>query len=295
MGDLLVFVAPLPLAIASLGWGTRAGILSAFVSWVGLIITFNSLVPGVDAMMQATSTALIIAVPMVLVAHYAGLARQNEAAAGGLEWYPYSRLFQLMTFLSAVMVVLSLVVGGYDPAKLAVDLAAGLKEAFVNSGGQVPDDETINAISNFFASMVPLISANGRLMVLVGNLWIALLVVRHSGRPVRPRDDLAANWILPSYMSLVFVVALVLAAVDGPVGMVAAAFAGAAGMAFSMIGLGDLHLFVRRKASRKPLLVVTYVLIFLTFGLPFLPLMLVGLGDAPLNFKRKLLAPAGAA
>ena len=115
LAGVLFYLAPLPLCLAGLGWGSMAALLAAVT---GTMVVALSLGPAMAAVF-----AVSIAAPVALLTYLALLSRPVPAAegqaSGALEWYPPGRLVgwaALMAGLLAGVLVLFL---GYDQTAIA--------------------------------------------------------------------------------------------------------------------------------------------------------------------------------
>ena len=76
--------------------------------------------------------------------------------------------------------------------------------------------------------------------------------------------------------------------VPGPLGQVASVFAGALGFALMLIGLAVIHVLTLGTSARVPILVGTYVAIFV-LGFPILLLVLLGASETFFHFRARRL------
>ena len=88
LAGVLLYLAPLPLCLAGLGWGTTAGLTSALTGTLVLALGLGPAAAGLFA--------LSIAAPIAFLTHLALLSRSVPAAESApgtrLEWYPPGRL-----------------------------------------------------------------------------------------------------------------------------------------------------------------------------------------------------------
>ncbi len=83
---------------------------------------------------------------------------------------------------------------------------------------------------------------------------------------------------LPNEVLAAFPVTAALAFIPGPVGEIAAAFAGAFACGIVLVGLAVLHAVTRGTATRIPLLVLAYLLLIFS-GLPIVLFVLLGAAE----------------
>jgi hypothetical protein len=282
----LFLLAPLPLAIAALGWGTTAGLVAtataAATIWAGL---------GVPA---AISLLLADALPTLAASHLLGLARLRDGDdPAAREWYPLDRVLMAVALTVAVATVIGGVAIGFDPDATAAQVSAAYRHMMVESGAapaQIPDAGQIDPVVRGTVRLMPAFFPASWLMVIVFDLWAAAKVVRKSGRLARPLDDLAAVE-LPPAAGLVFAAALAAAFLDGSLGIIASVVAGALFAAHFLVGLGVVHTLARRTQARPIILAFVWGLVLL-FTLPAVFIALAGLLEPYVGLRRRA-PPAG--
>jgi hypothetical protein len=92
---------------------------------------------------------------------------------------------------------------------------------------------------------------------------------------------------MPRAAGVILIVALVMATVDGFIGVLGMALAGAVLMAFALQGLAAIHDRTRGKSGRAFLLSSLYVLVFVTQGILMVALALFGLADTTFGLRRR--------
>src|SRR5262245_119842 len=112
LAGILLYLAPLPLCLAGLGWGTIAGLTSALP---GTVVLALGLGPAVAAIF-----ALSMAAPTAFLTHFALLSRPVPATEGErstrLEWYPPGRLVGWAALIAGLLAAPLVLVLGYDQA-----------------------------------------------------------------------------------------------------------------------------------------------------------------------------------
>jgi len=295
----LALAAPIPIAIASLGWGTVAGAIAAIASALVIVALSGS---------WAGALLLIVAMtgPAAIAGHLLGLAQplgdqahddpnmaanQNEAGPGQapqpappkLLWYPLDRVL----FAIALMATLAcLGLGwyfGYDVEALKPEIVAALSEG--GTAAQVSEAELDN-VAALLLNLVPLVQPAVLTLTLVVGLYLGAWIVRTSGRLPRPKDDLPTAAHLPPVALFVFVTALAVSFLPGTIALAATVVMGAFGMAFTLVGLARLHARSRGRSNRGLLLFASYAgIVILSF--PILIFTIMGLADT----WRQLRAP----
>jgi len=280
----LFVLAPLPLAIAALGWGTPTGLVAGAVALVTV---------GLGIGWPATLTlALADVAPILIGAHLLGLARTPDPNdPSSREWYPIGRVVMAVTIAISVATIVGGVLIGYDPARLTSEFVADYRAMLAHAGrdgAQLPDAASVELFAGTVIRMTPFVVPAIWLLVIVFDLWAAIRVVAKSGRLARPQEDLAALE-LPVAATFAFVAALAAAFLAGPIGLAASAVVGALLAAHLLVGLGVLHTLARRSGARIIILAFVYGLILL-FTLPMILLSLVGLLEPWVGLRRRAAA-----
>src|SRR5688572_19376104 len=103
----LLYLAPLPICLAGLGWGTVAGLVAALV---GTLVTASVLGPA-----PALLFAIALGAPLALLCYLALLnrapAKGNEGASQ-VEWYPIGRLVGWAAVIGGSLAALLVVLYG---------------------------------------------------------------------------------------------------------------------------------------------------------------------------------------
>ncbi len=230
---MLIYLAPLPLVIAALGWGPTVGNLAAIVGTVMLVLSFNLAGAGLFALLYAG--------PPVFLSRLALRRYPLAAAPGGgafetfenpqdtgpdtVAWYPTGHL---VTWIAAIAVGLFLLIhvifagpyGGLVPlieeqlTKVIQDPEAILAQ-LEDAGTTMSQEE----LFGFIARMIPGIVGVFWFAVMILNLALAQAVVKVSGRAWRPDFD----WVrmdLPFGMALALAAAMLVSFMPGGIGFI---------------------------------------------------------------------------
>ncbi|MDK9696749.1 MAG: hypothetical protein OEL76_10175 [Siculibacillus sp.] len=277
----LFLLAPLPLGIAALGWGTRTGLLATGVAvvalWAGL------------GMPATISFLLADAAPILVGAHLLGLARLGDPDdPASREWYPLGRVLLALAGTVAVATVIGGVAIGFDPQETAAQVSAAFHH--MTSGGPTapvpaPDAVRVDPMVQATVRLMPAFFPASWLMVVIFDLWAATKVVARSGRLTRPAEDAAAVE-LPVGAGLALAATLAAAFLDGTIGLLASVVAGALFATHFLVGAGVIHTLARRSEARIIILAVVWGLVLL-FTLPVAAVALVGLLEPHLGLRRR--------
>ena len=278
----LSLTAPVPIYIASLGWGSRIGFLAAAAAGAALSGLTGAVGSGIVVMALMT-------LPAAIVGHLAGLARPNPSLSRNgtfptpiagplgpaLDWYPLERV---LLAIVASSIVASLFIGwmiGYDQAVLGPEIAKALINQLAGSVNAATEQQIRDATASI-VRIVPYSSPALLVVVLVVGLYVSAFIVRLSHRLPRPKDDIPAAAGLPKFTLPVFTLALLACFAPGAAGLVAAVVTGSLAAGFTLVGLASVHRRTRASRHRGLLLIGAYAaLLFLQF--PLVAMTVLGL------------------
>ena len=254
-----VFLGALPVYVAALGWGTRAGIVA------------TSAIIAISAIMTDISNGLLIGVmiagPAALAGHQANLAQKIEDQGDELQWYPFSQILFWITMLIIGAVLLFGMLINFDPVEIGPQLSEHLKPLFPtpeNGSGLSIEDREKALLMNL--QMMPFVLPSLWIGIHFLNFLLALKITRQIDVLARPVEDLASVISLPPYALVLLVVSLSgIVITSPPFSYGFAVAAGALVMAFSIVGLAMLHQRIRHSPVRSPMLFITYAMIAMIF------------------------------
>ena len=291
----MAFMAPLPIMIAALGFGSVAGLIAAIVG--------------------AIAVGIVDLRPVGLAAFHL-----DKVTSGGLETLVFAVSFGLPSWMLSRAATfapgprLTDKLGRIRPDEIRLGLIIAIAAGFAALSAALDIGIAMNAHGGFKAFMEasakqiePLLTANNPLpkgadghklalrfvysamafmsaadmMLLAANLWLAARIAQFSGLLSAPWPDIPANLRIPRLLAILLAVALGLSFAGGPVGMVGVIVSGALLMAFLFQGLAVIHALTRGKSVRFPLLVIVYLTLIWTVAL----YALLGLIDSALSFR----------
>jgi hypothetical protein len=268
---LLFYLAPLPIAIAALGWGHLAGLIAAAVA-----TTVIALLSGV----------FFIAVPVIAfgawwLGYLALLARPASNGGGDvLEWYPVGRLVLWGALLGTLVVVAAVPNFGTDQESLQ----AALRKTYE----RILRDPTV---IDLLVVVVPPAAAVFSTITSLFNLWLAARIVKISGRLPRPWPDLP-SMTLPPVSAGLLAAALAGSFLPDLIGVLSGALAASLLMAFAVLGFAVLHAITRGMGSRTIILAGLYA-ITLVFGWPVVAMSMLGLAELLLDIRARVARKRG--
>lgn len=288
---LLFSLAPLPIAIASLGWNHWAGLFAALGAAVVLAFIFDGTV--------FLSFLIGVGLPAWWLGYLAMLARPFETEAGTvLEWYPPGRLVLWAAILGAIVVVVAIPTFGTDDETFRSGMRRGLERVIRGQMG-IPKDAplVIPGISDpekfldLLTVITPMTAAVLVTITNVVNIWLAGKVVAFSGRLRRPWPDLRALR-LPALSAAGLAAALAASFIGGLPGIAGGVFSASLLMAFAVLGFAVLHSITRGIDARAFVLAGIYAAV-LVFGWPVLALALLGLSEIAFDIRARIARRRG--
>lgn len=272
----LFLLSPLPISIAGLGFGTLAGAVAAGAA--------AALIGAVFGPVSAVLYLAIFGAPIAWGAHLVGLSRPDPARDGDIEWFPLGMvLFRLALAIGAGVVVAGALLG-FDPSTLLPQTVAAFQELLTESGADALPAEDLTAFVRLSIALTPVTTAALTLGITLFSLWLGGRITRLSGLLRRGWTPIPLVRLPPLALPLL-VMALLLVALPGGSGHIAAAFAGALGFAFVVTGYGRMHVLLAGKPGRLALLLLLYLASFL-FLIPILAMLLLGIASLVLDFRQ---------
>lgn len=278
---VLFYLAPLPLMVAALGWGSATALIGGIVAALGLGFIFG--IPYMAAF------ALTIALPAWWLGHLALLARpvsndpQLANLAPVLDWYPTGRVLAWAALFAVITTVSALLTLGSDDATINAALRRGLQRIMGGRGTAVPSGETDRVVDALVA-VAPGAATIIAMMTLTLNLWLAAKITATSGRMKRPWPDLRTT-MLPRMMLVALLVAVALCFVGGLLAMLAQIASSAMLMAYAITGFAVLHTVTQTFSGRSFVLGAAYAGT-LFIGWPLLGMISLGLADAVFGIRQ---------
>jgi hypothetical protein len=284
---LLLYLAPLPLMVAALGWGSLCATIGGIAAATGLGAMFG--VP------YSIAFVVTVAVPAWWLGHLALLGRPNNSNASpgngaspvapDLEWYPVGRILLWIAGFAVLATMAALLTLGTDGNTITGTLRRGLLRMLsaqgTGSNGEI--EQFIDAL----VTIAPAAAAMVAMITLTLNLWLAARITATSGRLHRPWPDLKIA-ALPPMTLAALCVAVAFCFTSGLLAILAQTVTTALMMAYALTGFAVLHLLTLSLKSRALWLSCAYVIVVM-FVWPLLAMVALGLADAVFGFRRRYL------
>ena len=253
----LAYLAPLPIMIATLGWGLDAGAIAAAISIAVLAVVAEPVSALVFAASVAAPALILSAFAVTPLARY--LRRLKAEGPTYASVGAVVSLAALLGMLGAVAALTAVIVfyGGYQEAArhVAETVATLAGEAFDSTPGNITAREFADALVRFGP---PAIAASTLLMLCV-NLYAAARSTQLSRNLSRPWPDVPASLVLPWPVGVAFLVCAAGAyALPAPAAQYFSIGAGGLGAALALQGLAVAHALSRGLKMRPLMLIALY-------------------------------------
>lgn len=303
----LTYLAPLPIMIAGLSFGSLAGLFGALAGTLTIVVAglfYGQQIGAAGAMFLPALTAAFgfactIGLPSWWLSHQ---ALKREAAPThdstlNPSFTPVGRLLVWVAILVALPVLLTLVVasvhfGSYEQAVVTVarKIEPVLRESLERSGAQLPSNFEVKDWAEWVPRAMPALAAGSAVIMMAANLWLAARVAEMSQQLVRPWPDMRDHLALPRGLALAFAGSVVLAFGGGLLGASALVVAVAIGAAFALLGLAVAHALLRNSAVRSAMLFGLYLLMAFFFPFPLILLVPLGLAETLMSLRARKAA-----
>jgi hypothetical protein len=280
---LLLYLAPLPVLIAALGFSHWAALIAVVTATLGLAAAFDGY--------RFVVFLVAIGLPAWWLGYLALLARPAAGPATGvLEWYPVGNLVLWVALIAALLVIGATLLIGTDEASFRGAMRQGL-EQMLKLEDPMPGAPTLplrepNRLIDFLVVALPPTAAVVTTIVSLVNLWLAARIVAVSGRLRRPMPELSALRF-PRAAPALLAIAIGASFLPGMIGIAGGVLGAATLVAFAVLGLAVMHATTRAVKGRMLMLSATYAAV-IVFGWPILALSLVGLADTAFDFRNRL-------
>jgi len=279
MSLVLFYLAPLPLMVAALGWGSATALIGGVIAALGLGFIFG--------FPYTAAFALTVALPAWWLGHLTLLARpvsndpQLANLSPALDWYPTGRILAWAAVFASITTISALLTLGTDADTINAALRRGLLRIMGTRG--TPSGETDRVVDALVA-IAPGAATIIAMMTLTLNLWLAAKITTTSGLMKRPWPDLRTT-TLPGMILVALLVAVALCFVGGLLAMVAQIVSSALLMAYAITGFAVLHTVTQAFSGRVFVLGAAYAAT-LFIGWPLLGMIGLGLADAVFGIRQ---------
>ena len=292
MAMALAYLAPLPIMIATLGFGLDAGAIAGVISVAVLAVLAEPLSALVFAASVAAPAWALAAFAVTPLARYFGRGKPDAPA------YPsvgaivsLSALFGMLAS-AAVLTTVIVLYGGYrEGARHVAEAVSALAaDAFDGAPGNLTAREFADALVRFGPAAI----AASTLLMLSVNLYGAARSTQLSRNLRRPWSDLPTSVALPWPIGVAFLACLAGAyALPAPAGQYFSIGAGGLGAALVLQGLAVAHALSRGLKMRPFMLVALYACCVLRakYTLPVLAGLGIIDGFLKLRSRAALIAP----
>lgn len=263
---ILFFMSPLPIMIVGLGWGSIAGAVAILTAAAGIGFGAN--------FHTAAFILLTTALPAATAAHWLTLSRPANEIGGPSDkivWFPLSDVMFRLALMTAVAFVTAGILVGYNESyvtTVAEEMIRRIQEA--NPEFAFSDEGRVSFIKAI-TNLIPLMQPAMWMLVLAGNLYVAMGMARVSDRLKRPRDEWPISMRMPRIAVIALAAAIILTFFTGDISLAGNVFVGALMAGFTLAGFATFHFRTRSQPWQPLALIVVYGAVALTLiaALPF--------------------------
>jgi len=309
----LAYLSPLPLMIATIGFGHVTGlgaVLAAFITLVALLVAVNPQDLSASAFLDAGFNGIVFvlceALPAWWLARIASLSLSAPilpflpgSAADDNESKGVSRLSLVIVtagifaFLVVAGTLAYMQLEGENFPALVDKMAANIKPVMMQqTGADLLRAREVDAFAHLLARSLPAVAAGVIFVAYLVDLWLAGRVVQISQRLQVPWPNIAREFRVPRLLALVFFAAVGLIFLGGPVGVIASLAASVMGVAFALQGLAVIHVATLGLRFRNNLLFLIYLFVVPLTPWSLAPFTLLGLVEAGFSLRDRKPAVA---
>lgn len=276
----LFLFSALPVVIASLGWGTGAGIIALIADFL--------VIAGFYAVSPAIAHVLLSSLPAVVLSHLLGLARPVDPNRpdGPVVWFPIGTW---LVVAAGLVGAATLITGWLADIGNAAQIEALSRVVLAGPQGTDADPAQVQAMARLLLALMPVMSPAMWFLVIVANLWAGAHVTRLSDRLARPWEDLSAVIVPRHAVTALAVTAALVLGLGGTLGLIVSPFFGALLALKLLLGLAALHALSRGAPLRSLMLTLAWASLILT--VPALLILLLGIADAAFRVKARRRQP----
>jgi hypothetical protein len=322
---LLSAMSPLPLMIATLGFGTWTGLGAALAATVtimallisvsaalsfqtllpaslgGLVFAFTLALPSWWLAWLATSGRTQVILPF-LRSRLTGFATSKEPAeqkprGARAPAYPIGDILMSAAAITFMIVTASTLMivfrhGSYEAA--LAGMVAKVKPLIIEMLGprELPKNLDVTLLSRLIVETMPATASGLVVVMFLANLWLGGRVVQLSNRLPHAWPDLPQNLRAPRLSAILFLACLGLAFLHGPGGLIASIAAASLALVFALQGLAVIHELSRGMKFRAALLGGLYLALGLLMPWPLIIFLVIGLLEAGFSLRDRKAAKA---
>lgn len=289
LAGLILYLSPLPLFLAGLGWGRNA---TGLAGLIGTALAAFFL--GAPAALVYAAT---IAAPAIVLVHLILQSRTfpdpDNQANQIIAWYPIGRIVAAAAVIGGIVATMMVLLLGPDMTRYqaSIDQMIPVIHDAVGADNEVWTPEVAENLRIILTRALPAVMAIVWLTIALFNMWLAGNIVRAAGYAMRPWPDLHTIEI-PNFMVIAFAVSMALSFLPGILGLIGTAFAGAFLLAYLLQGLAVIHFYTQGMTLRVVMLAVLYLAILL-LGWVAILIAILGLGEPLFGLRARSIAAAG--
>ncbi len=286
---VMFYLAAAPLFMAGLAFGAPAALLGVVSGFALIALVLN--------LKAAAFFAVAVGIAPVILVHLASQWRQASGgpegeATGedGREWYPEGRLLLWTAFMGGTLMSITLLMTGPGIGAIEANMGRMATQMLALSGaaGELKPEQ-LAELKTFMVRATPLVSTAFWMLAMLGNFWLAAVVVKAFGYEMRPW---APFWRLTFHPRAMIALAIASFAsfLPGVFGLIGSVFAVALMSAFAILGLAVMHALTLGNPWRNALLGMLYAALLFLNWLLALPLIVLALADLSFGLRQRYFA-----
>ncbi|MGO9134345.1 MAG: hypothetical protein ACLP8A_09910 [Methylovirgula sp.] len=321
---VLASLSPLPVMIATLGFGFLTGLGSAAAAAVTIVALLAAattapfsakllLIAGLDGLVFACAVSLpawwlarlaASGQPQVIgpwLARLTGVAKRDAAPAKTLgspsSHYPFGDILLSIAAIAFLIVTAMVAVwiarhGSFGAALTTT--AARVEPMIVEMLGahDLPKNLDLTTLTRLIIRVMPPVGASIITLAFAANLWLAGRVVELSHRLPYPWPDIPHDLRIPRFAAPIFVVCFGLSFINGLAGVIASIAAASLGSLFVLQGLAVVHDLSRGMRFRTSVLCGLYLALGFLMPWPCIIFAVIGLVEAAFCLRDRKAATA---
>lgn len=276
---ILLALAPFPIFFTGIAWGTQALLLAFGTATllIGMLINANTMLFFI----------IVVGLPASTLSYLSSLAKIIPPPPGEdpvVVHYPVGHLISWAAVMAGSVIAITFGMEGIDSYKLR------LKEFIANHGR--PEIQTLFADEHFVELMVsfvlPALATMLWLLIFLLNFWAAAKIAHGLHLLTRPWPSFTRiDYPLPFLVAFLIVVGLAMS--SSKIGFMATAYVGAFSLAYMLLGLTVVHVWIPDTPIKPIILTSIYMGILIASGIFVSSLVLLGLCEPAFELRRKAL------
>lgn len=300
MAFVLYSFSPLPAYLVGLGWGPLAVLWAVFVGLIVVALTLSVNI-SLAFLFVLMVPALILCVGALskFKTGPSALSAQTDAPSqadatpqtgDGTEWMPIGLLILFACLWAGLLGAVSVLLLGSNIETYNGTIKAILDQFVAAQRGKVEiNTEQYKMLFTMMTQSLPALSAVLWSMITLGNMWLAAKIIQKSDKLIRPWP-VFSDLYYPPQAGFILIAAIGASFLPGIIGLMASAFSAALGLAYIMLGLSIIYLWLKTIIADAIYFFIPLLLIILIFPFVSIIPILLALGEPYFQLKQRFKA-----